>query len=57
MLLKSKNNFKLEQNVKEVKEDISIVTLNIHNFHKAIIPRTKYIGKRSLHNTFDVKIV
>ena len=56
-VIKVKKHLLLEQNIKEVKEDISIVTLNIPNFHKAVIPRTKYIGTRSLHNSFDAKIV
>ena len=34
MLLKSKNTLLLEQNTKVTEEDISIVKLNIFNFHK-----------------------
>ena len=33
-----KHLFILKQNTKEIKEDISIVKLNISNLHKAIIP-------------------
>ena len=39
MLLRSKTPFIIEQkNTKEIKEDISIVKLNISNFHKLVIP-------------------
>ena len=37
MILKSKNTFLWEQNTKEIKEDISIVKLNISNLHKVVI--------------------
>ena len=33
-----KHLFILKQNTKEIKEDISIVKLNISNLHKAVIP-------------------
>ena len=34
----SQKHFLLKQNIKEIKEDISIVKLNISNLHKAVIP-------------------
>ena len=44
MSFKSKNLLLLQQNTKEIKEDISIVKLNISKFHKAFIPRLKSTG-------------
>ena len=41
MSFKSKNLLLLQQNTKEIKEDINIVKLNISKFHKAFIPRLK----------------
>ena len=37
-----KTHLLLEQNTKEIKEDFSIVKLNICNLHKAVIMRLKY---------------
>ena len=51
MLLKPKTPF-LEQNTKEIKEDIGVVTLNISNLLNAVIPRKKFMD-----NSFNAKIV
>ena len=40
-IVKSKQLLLLEQNAKEMKEDLSIVELNISNLYKAVIPWTK----------------
>ena len=42
MLWKSKRHLLLEQNTKEIQEDISIFKLNISNLNKAFISRTKF---------------
>ena len=40
MLIKSKRNLLLQQNSKEIKQDISIINLNVSNHHKAVLPWT-----------------
>ena len=39
MMLKPKRLLLLEQNIKEIKEDIGILGLNISDLQKAVIPR------------------
>ena len=40
--VKKKPNIRTKNQMKEMKEDISIVKLNISNLHKTIIPRIKH---------------
>ena len=48
----SQKHLLLEQITKEIKEDIGVVTLNISNLLKAVIPRKKFKD-----NSFNAKIV
>jgi len=50
MLFKSKIHLMIEQNAKEIKQEISIIKLNNSNHHKALIPRIMYM------KTFKTKV-
>ena len=47
--------FLVEQNTKEIKDDISILKLNISHHHKAVIPRTEFT--ETLKYQFSTELV